>query len=253
MATKVVSRENIKSFLLGVRGWFLDLQDDLTALEKKILDTAGKIKASIIPIGSGLKVKDDKIVLDVDNLKIDGASIPDATDKVKGVVKVDGTTITAANGTISANLPSKLSELTNDSQFQTKTEVESIAAAAASAAKDELIGGAPETYDTLKEISDYISTHGSEAAALTASIGSKADQTTVDALTTTVGKKADASTTLAGYGIEDAKIADGTITLGDKSITPLTVNDISAFTDEEIEEIINEVRAEDPRETEAEA
>ena len=34
--------------------------------------------------------------------------------------------------------------------------------------------------------------------------------------------KADAATTLSGYGITDAKIYNGTITLGDKSITPLT-------------------------------
>ena len=35
-------------------------------------------------------------------------------------------------------------------------------------------------------------------------------------------QKADKATTLAGYGITDAKIANGTITLGSNSITPLT-------------------------------
>lgn len=35
-------------------------------------------------------------------------------------------------------------------------------------------------------------------------------------------KKADKATTLAGYGITDAKITNGTITLGSNSITPLT-------------------------------
>lgn len=33
-----------------------------------------------------------------------------------------------------------------------------------------LINGAPATYDTLKEISDWIATHGTEAAALTSSV-----------------------------------------------------------------------------------
>lgn len=37
-----------------------------------------------------------------------------------------------------------------------------------------------------------------------------------------VAKKADKATTLAGYGITDAKIADGVITLGSETITPLT-------------------------------
>jgi len=45
-----------------------------------------------------------------------------------------------------------------------------------SAAIDALIGGAPETYDTLKEIADYIASHGEAAAELTAQIGQKVDK-----------------------------------------------------------------------------
>lgn len=45
-----------------------------------------------------------------------------------------------------------------------------------SAAIDGLIGGAPATYDTLKEIADYIATHEDAAAALTAAIGNKVDK-----------------------------------------------------------------------------
>lgn len=37
-----------------------------------------------------------------------------------------------------------------------------------------------------------------------------------------ISQKADKSTTLSGYGIEDAKIENGTITLGENTITPLT-------------------------------
>lgn len=39
---------------------------------------------------------------------------------------------------------------------------------------------------------------------------------------TALGKKADVATTLKGYGITDAKIANGVITLGTNTITPLT-------------------------------
>ena len=35
-------------------------------------------------------------------------------------------------------------------------------------------------------------------------------------------KKADSSTTLSGYGIKDAKIENGVITLGENTITPIT-------------------------------
>lgn len=45
-----------------------------------------------------------------------------------------------------------------------------------SAAISELIGGAPETYDTLKEIADYIESHASVEMALNAAIGNKVDK-----------------------------------------------------------------------------
>lgn len=45
-----------------------------------------------------------------------------------------------------------------------------------SAAISELIGGAPETYDTLKEIADYISAHKDVSDALTEAIGRKVDK-----------------------------------------------------------------------------
>lgn len=45
-----------------------------------------------------------------------------------------------------------------------------------SAAIDGLIGGAPKTYDTLKEIADYIESHESVSNALNAAIGNKVDK-----------------------------------------------------------------------------
>lgn len=45
-----------------------------------------------------------------------------------------------------------------------------------SAAISELIGGAPETYDTFKELADYIESHKSVETALNAAIGNKVDK-----------------------------------------------------------------------------
>lgn len=45
-----------------------------------------------------------------------------------------------------------------------------------SAAIDNLIGGAPETYDTLKEIADYLATHQNEYTALVQTLGTKVDK-----------------------------------------------------------------------------
>lgn len=45
-----------------------------------------------------------------------------------------------------------------------------------SAAVSDLIGGAPETYDTLKEIADYIAAHKDVSDALNEAIGNKVDK-----------------------------------------------------------------------------
>lgn len=50
------------------------------------------------------------------------------------------------------------------------------------AAIADLIGGAPETFDTLKEISDYITEHQDVVDAINAAIGGKADKSALEAL-----------------------------------------------------------------------
>lgn len=57
---------------------------------------------------------------------------------------------------------------------------------AISAAIDELIDGAPETYNTLKEVADYISSHADVVSALNEAIGNKADKTAFEAVKATV-------------------------------------------------------------------
>ncbi|NCE63012.1 hypothetical protein D1159_00090 [Pseudoflavonifractor sp. 524-17] len=76
-------------------------------------------------------------------------------------VRVDGTTLSA-----------KLAELL--AAVETRPTGEDMDTAISQAISG-LINGAPETYDTLKEIADYISTHQEAADALNAAIGGKAD------------------------------------------------------------------------------
>ncbi len=57
---------------------------------------------------------------------------------------------------------------------------------AISAAIDALIDGAPETYNTLKEVATYISEHQDVVDTLNAAIGQKADKTTVEAIQQTI-------------------------------------------------------------------
>ncbi len=54
---------------------------------------------------------------------------------------------------------------------------------AIAALRTELMGeGVPQAYDTFKELADYIDAHEDVAAALTSAIGTKANQTAVDAI-----------------------------------------------------------------------
>ena len=74
-------------------------------------------------------------------------------------------------------------------------------------------------------------------AAQTAALNSGIDSTLTAQITTNANdiatlssSKADKATTLAGYGITDAKIVNGVITLGSTSITPLTAHPVISTT-----------------------
>lgn len=89
------------------------------------------------------------------------------------LVKTDGENVTVTyNGaemTLAAALAAIYASVTS---LPTDTGID----AKISAAIDGLIGGAPKTYDTLKEIADYIATHKDAADALTAAVGNKVDK-----------------------------------------------------------------------------
>lgn len=98
--------------------------------------------------------------------------------KVEGVltdlmVKTTAENVYLADG---GTLAAKLAELITSGDVDTKI----------STAISGLIDGAPETYDTLKEISDYITAHQDVVDTLNAAIGAKADKTAVEALQTAV-------------------------------------------------------------------
>ena len=89
------------------------------------------------------------------------------------LVKSDGENVAVSYNGKDTTLAGALAEIfTSITSLPTDTGIDS----KISAAIDELIGGAPETYDTLKEIADYIEEHQDAADALTAAIGNKVDK-----------------------------------------------------------------------------
>lgn len=116
--------------------------------------------------------------------------------KIKAWVQ---TYVSYGNGTITIGtndvvVPSKTSDLTNDSGFITTSDIPE--GAAASTTTPKMDGTAAVGTELAFARGDH--RHPSDTA------------------------KADKATTLAGYGITDANIANGVITLGSNSITPLT-------------------------------
>lgn len=80
--------------------------------------------------------------------------------------------------------------------------------------------GAIELYGTTTY--STVLTSGAPTAARTISLPNKSGTIALMDDIPDISNKADKSTTLAGYGITDAKIVNGTITLGSDTITPLT-------------------------------
>lgn len=118
-------------------------------------------------------------------------------------------------------IPTKTSQLTNDSGFITSTSNITGNAATASLATAVGTQSANFTYENINGIGQGLYDHSNDttkhitAAERTAWNAKSNFSGAFSALT---GKP----TTLSGYGITDAKIANGTITLGGNTITPLT-------------------------------
>lgn len=101
-------------------------------------------------------------------------------------------------------VPTKVSQLTNDSNYQTDTEVTD----AVSAGIAKVVAGAPESLDTLKEISDWISGHKDDAGAMNSAIkaNTKAIEGKVDKVD---GKGLSTNDYTAEEKTKLAEIADG--------------------------------------------
>lgn len=170
-----------------------------------VLPKATSQEYGAVKIGSGLQNNNGEISVDAGNIEVNPANIAKATKEKTGVVQV-GSGIDVAEGVISVTMPTAKAELPAGDASYAAGDFAGVGYVDAKI--DALVDGAPGTLDTLKEIAEYLDKPESEGVA--------------GGLTQQIAKKADKATTLAGYGIADAKIADGVITLGSESITPLT-------------------------------
>lgn len=118
-----------------------------------------------------------------------------ATKNVALQTKINGilTDIMVKTGADNVVVDSSTGELLSARLAQIATDISNVVAggvtssqvdAKVSAAIDALIAGAPGTYDTLKEIADYIAAHEETATAINAAIGNKVDKVAGKGLST---------------------------------------------------------------------
>lgn len=115
--------------------------------------------------------------------------LPTASETVKGGIKV-GAGLEIKNGVLNAtgggtadavewsnvtNKPTSLSSFTNDSGYQTASDV--------NAKIQEVVGTAPETLNTLKEISDALGNDENFASTITTELGKKANSADIISIT----------------------------------------------------------------------
>ena len=89
------------------------------------------------------------------------------------------------------SIPSKVSELANDSNYQTAEQISSTVTAEIA----KVVANAPEDFDTLKEMSDWIAGHENDASTMNSAISD--NKTAITALQTGKADKSEIPTTVA--------------------------------------------------------
>lgn len=102
-------------------------------------------------------------------------------------------------------IPTNVSQLTNDSNYQTETQVKSTVSNEVA----KIVADAPENYDTLKEISDWISGHENDASAMNSAI--KDNKNAITTLQTEKANKTEIPTELPANGGNSATVNGHTV------------------------------------------
>ena len=148
--------------------------------------------------------------------KVEGKSLISDTEiaRLASVDNYDDTSIREelANKADTTSIPSKVSELTNDSNYQTAEQVNSTVTTEIA----KVVADAPEDFNTLKEMSDWIAGHEDDASAMNSAISDNKTnietlQTDVSNITTSLDNKVD-KTELEDIQASGVKISksDGT-------------------------------------------
>ena len=161
-------------------------------VQNKAVNTALGNKVDKV-IGKGLSTEDYTTTEKNKLAGLSNYSLPTASANTLGGVKV-GSGLAINDGVLSATgggvadevawenvtgRPTKVSQFTNDSGFQTASQVETIA----NNKINEVVGTAPEALDTLKELADAIGNDADFAGTITGQLANKVNTSDLVAIT----------------------------------------------------------------------
>lgn len=131
----------------------------------------------------------------VDKVEGKGLSTNDFTDELKTKLLNAGDSSFSGDYNDLRNkptIPSKTSEITNDSDFQTSTQVNTAieskgyqTASDVNSIVQNVVGSAPEALDTLKELADALGNDANFSATITTELGKKVNISDLVAITNT--------------------------------------------------------------------
>lgn len=169
---------------------YLDKNGLLYVWQKIKTYIANLLKSKVDKVdGKGLSTNDYTTAEREKLAGLNNYTLPTASTNTLGGVKV-GSGLAINNGVLSAtgggtadsvdwsnvqNRPTKLSEFTNDSGYQTESQVNSIV--------QNVVGSAPEALDTLKELADALGNDANFASTITTELGKKANTSDLVAIT----------------------------------------------------------------------
>ena len=166
--------------------------------------------------------------------KVEGKSLISDTEiaRLATVDNYDDTDIKAeiAKKADTTAIPSKVSELTNDSNYQTAEQVNSTVTTEIA----KVVADAPEDFDTLKEMSDWIAGHENDASAMNSAISD--NKTAITALQTGKADKSEIPTTVAQLtdSADYAKTSDVNASISALQTDKANTSDLTAHTGDSV-------------------
>lgn len=176
------SLNSAKNDITSLRGDVNDITQSITTITDKHNQDINTITTNINNINeriTNINNEIDGVLEDIENIN---TSITTNTNNISNLTTKVNTNTTEISSiktnlqTINNNIPTKVSQLTNDSEFQTKTQVNT--------AIQKVVGSAPEALDTLEEIAAKLNDNDDVVSGIVNTLSEKASNTAVNNLNT---------------------------------------------------------------------